>query len=61
MPLTVELVTSPVVCMICHREYKRMPSPPDLPGAPSHGVCPERECQDEFARRCGFMNREVVQ
>jgi len=38
--MTVELVTSPVICMYCKTEYRRIPSPPSMPGAISHGCCP---------------------
>lgn len=37
--MTIELVTSPVICMECGREYKRIVSPPDFPGRPSHAYC----------------------
>jgi hypothetical protein len=42
--MTIELVTLPVICLKCNREYRRIVAPPGVPAdAFSSGYCPDHE------------------
>lgn len=51
MSLSIELVTTPVVCMICHKKIGEFASPDVGPAGESSGVCDP--CKPELKRIMG--------